>query len=314
MAETSENIEFSNYTESVKWKVDAGGDSASGFHKITPPRVYGMTQKQIEEYIPGLFRSNICRYCKSGLSKRLDREQRFDGGVRYGHAIYLSFTQTALVCPSCGWWVLFGDRDDIDGENYATDSLLFEGILKRFELTDKEVPMNELRKYLRRNITGIRHINPTAFERLICDVYRDFYDCEARHVGGPGDNGVDVFAVINDEPHLIQAKRRGRLGHIESAALVRELVGTVILNDARKGHLVTSAAGFSKQAISLSQSKALKRFQIEIQLKSRDDIYNMIRISDRKLEDMWETHLRVLQKFQESFGDSLEGSAWRKGN
>ena len=62
---------------------------------------------------------------------------------------------------------------------------------------------------IRRRLESAAHIayalRPSVFGRLVLAIYRDFYgNADVRHVGGSGDNGVDLYAIIDDDPCIVQ--------------------------------------------------------------------------------------------------------------
>jgi restriction endonuclease len=172
--------------------------------------------------------------------------------------------------------------------NRIDDITLYEGIVQVFDLTSLDVPNDLLRRHLAKRIEDLVFLNPKKFEVLMRDVYSDCFDCEVRHVGGPGDNGIDLFAVINDEPHLVQVKRRSNGSSTESVSTVRELIGALISAGVIKGHLVTSARDFSEPARKLTTNVNVRRHNIHIELKAIGDIHDMISVSTPTIDKPWE--------------------------
>ena len=154
---------------------------------------------------------------------------------------------------------------------------VYEGVLKRFRVSDSNVPLAELSRHLARNIDDIRYVNPTVFERLIGEVYRIAYPgSEVRHVGGSGDGGVDLYIVINDEPVAVQVKRRENLGATERFDVVSSLCGAMIFKGLSKGHLITTAARYGPSSIRAVEDLRNRRTGIEIKLKTLADIQKML--------------------------------------
>lgn len=214
-----------------------------------------------------------CIYCRSSL----ERPQQD--------------TDTTMLarCNRCDWWFLFNKHCNVQRRKCGLiRESLYEGIVRRYDLTSASIPLNALRKHLERHPDHVFVVNPTAFEQLIGAVYRDFYDCEVRHIGGPGDNGVDLYAVISNEPHLIQVKRRTSATKTESVATVREFIGALIGYGVDKGHIVTTSGQFSPSARRLVSNPFLERHNISIELHNLNSIYAMLDLSNRRLKDPWE--------------------------
>lgn len=229
-----------------------------------------------------------CVYCRAPLvSREIHRNLR--GAITDSHrredehgldARVCDKVIRVHVCESCKWWYIMSSKyyeNWVYGtfEDYHT---LYEGIIKKFSLVDSKTPTDVLRRHLTDHPHHIHAINPRSFERLVADIYRDFYDCEVKHVGATNDGGVDLIAVIADEPHLIQVKRRSSPKRAESVSVVRELIGTLALRDARVGVIVSSAPSFSKQSIEASLHPNLERHAISLKLVARDDLLEMMRI------------------------------------
>jgi HJR/Mrr/RecB family endonuclease len=108
----------------------------------------------------------------------------------------------------------------------------------------------EVAVWLRRTPAGWYTINTRRFEQLDADVFRRNYSAaEVTHVGRPDDGGVDVLLVEADgRQWLIQAKRRESPDTSEGISTVRNLLGAMVLEDARYGVVVSTADHFSYRA------------------------------------------------------------------
>lgn len=83
-------------------------------------------------------------------------------------------------------------------------------------------------------------------EKLCTDIFRGIYDCEVHHVGMSGDGGKDIIILEANDPILIQVKRRQNPEHVEIVKGVREFVGTMFIEDVKKGIYISIAKTFSK--------------------------------------------------------------------
>ena len=126
-------------------------------------------------------------------------------------------TGTGVYCPTCSWWRIdmssVGHTESFGPSFHETAT--FEAIQKSFDLESKSIPIPVLRDYLMKNPDSARYTNPIRFEQLVGAIYRDIYQCDVKHVGGPGDGGIDLYAISSDSPHLIQVKRRTKKDAIE---------------------------------------------------------------------------------------------------
>ncbi len=173
--------------------------------------VSGEKQEAWDAQIRSLYLS-VCPYCKS-VCREFDKEAVFDSAEE-NHEL--------SVCMKCGWWSYkMLQAPDLNGEAYFFSA---SAIMKKFAIDDKDIPTTELSRYLSRNPDKLGSINPTKFEALVADVYRDVLDCkiEACSYGRP-DLGVDVVALRkeNGEVLAIQVKRYNRpieLGQIHQFA------------------------------------------------------------------------------------------------
>lgn len=197
---------------------------------------------------------------------------------------------SASVCGHCGWW--WADHEDHTNfsgkhETHWLSNTYYEGILRRFDASSKSVPIEELRRFISTHPTATTSLHHAVFEKLVASVYHDLFNCEVRQVGGPGDNGVDLWMIQADQPCLIQCKRRQNDSAIQGVEAVRELVGAIIFAGTQRGHLVTNARRFSGPAQRAAGSKALVETNIEITLINREDLLRMLQIANGRLEAYW---------------------------
>jgi hypothetical protein len=225
-----------------------------------------------------------CPYCKSEIKSHTYYQPQ-----DYGEISLSIETKTcnAKACSTCGWWFLSKSVKKQGMVSEEQSHTLYEGIIRKYDLNSLELPNSELRKYILKNIEEVRFMTPTKFEILVTDIFKDFFNCRVKHVGGPGDNGIDAFAVIGDEQHLIQTKRRRNLGSIESVGTVREFLGAIVAGGGKKGHIVTTAKDYSLKAKELVENKNVKELSVEINLISLGDLFSMLEIANNQLEDIW---------------------------
>ena len=65
-------------------------------------------------------------------------------------------------------------------------------------------------------------------------------------MGRSGDGGKDLIVLDSDEPILVQIKRRHNPNTVELLNGVREFVGTLFIENSRRGIYISTAQRFSK--------------------------------------------------------------------
>jgi restriction endonuclease Mrr len=73
-------------------------------------------------------------------------------------------------------------------------------------------------------------------------------DCEAIHIGGPNDDGIDLILIDGERQYVVQVKRRAAADAVESVQGIREFVGAMLLQGFVRGLFVTTAPRFSLRA------------------------------------------------------------------
>lgn len=158
-----------------------------------------------------------------------------------------------LSCDQCAYWFYWNCENvgaSLYGCPYATKTTSRLPCLRRFS---NKLPIGcstELAQALRRSPSQWHDIDPRQFERLVADVFRANYaNAEVIHVGRPADGGVDIFLVDSGEEWLIQVKRRENPQASEGVGTLRSLLGTLVLEGASRGMIVSTADHFSYQAV-----------------------------------------------------------------
>ena len=107
------------------------------------------------------------------------------------------------ICDNCGWWDTEEQLKVIQEEgssHYEAPTVHRRAVLRQFDVAGSDVPIASLRDYLTRHPSQLSHVSPRALEKLVADVFRETMDCEAIHVGGPNDGGIDVVLIVGDSP------------------------------------------------------------------------------------------------------------------
>jgi hypothetical protein len=178
------------------------------------------------------------------------------------------------LCEFCGWWtrsMACHQGQDISDE----DALI--GVAKRFNVSQADVPINDLRIYLSKHPHDLAHVNPFAFEQLIFECLKDRFgaDVEVIKIGGRKDRGIDILLIRNrSEKTLVQIKRRKNISLAEGVSVVRELNGVLFREQVAKGMVITTAKKFSSEARKEAKIEAVEKH--EVGLFTFGDVVNLL--------------------------------------
>ncbi len=241
-----------------------------------------------KEILPPIARDAIydspdrCIYCHSRLVCTDEPQQAAKPEKGDHFLLTTTFTNaTSFACRNCGWWLLrlIHGADYPDGSD--RNCKIHEGIIQDFEVSASFLPVFQLRKQLVERGASLCDMNPTALEALIGAVLRDHFQCEVEHVGGPGDNGVDLLLVLrgNQKPCFVQVKRRCNPQKAEPVSVIREFVGTMIVGGVNRGIVVSTAYNFSKSA-KMTAEQARQRCGIEVSLYNQSKIRELLSLTE----------------------------------
>jgi hypothetical protein len=155
-------------------------------------------------------------------------------------------------CRFCRYWRFHYSKTDSFPRG-AGVTLAYSSITAKKREYESELPdgvPEEIATWLRRTPSGWHSMNPRRFERLVSDVFRSNHAAaEVIHVGRPDDGGIDVLLIESDgREWLIQAKRRESPDAAEGISTIRNLLGAMVLEDARHGIVVSTADHFTYRA------------------------------------------------------------------
>ena len=194
----------------------------------------------------GWSRDPQCPWC----DVRCEEDYDTAGSQKY------SVITTILECPKCGWWAAKQKTEEetvIRGElvNLRGGRKYVAAILKHFDPSRADVGVQELRRYLARNYSDIRSVNPQKMEELVRAVFKDLLDCEVHYFTSntyAADGGIDLVALEGEDglETAIQVKRREK-NIAESVGTIREFVGAMAIEGYRRGIFVTTGR-YSKAA------------------------------------------------------------------
>ncbi len=186
-----------------------------------------------------------------------------------------------VTCPSCGWWSIRGLgytfpglggrpsnhwRRDLDVHGAA-------GALKRLDLSDIEVPVSEVRSFLRARYQQRHSVHPKLFEDAVTSVFKSL-GFGARATAYSRDGGIDVVLDGPCDTSIgVQVKRWKNSIQVHQ---IREFLGALILGGYTKGIFVTTSS-YSKGAISGAQQAESRG--MPIQLINAEEFYDALGIA-----------------------------------
>jgi len=185
---------------------------------------------------PRILRSLVdrtdCAFCATPLDNLRDESS---SGGKCGDSVISDYTVRA--CPLCGWWSIrkrfssqFASASVNEDEGNA-------GLLKKFDVADQTVPLDQIRAYLMGRYDARFEIHPGIFEDVVASVYSD-RGYRTRVTGRSGDGGVDV---ILDGPNTIAVQVKRKQGKIE-AEQIRAFYGALVLKGYTEGIFVSTSS------------------------------------------------------------------------
>lgn len=200
-----------------------------------------------------------CPFCKIQIANNI--ANRFDSGDNPYETKYL------WECDKCGWWEI--ERIYQDGgvaHEVYYEAVHHQAIAKRLNIKNSTAPTNALIELLKKSPGVIYGLNKRKMEEVVQHVFSSFYDCDVKHCGKSHDGGVDLVMISSDEPTLIQVKCRESKYSVEPISQIRDFLGAMWINKARKGIYVTTADHYSssctKTINQMISDNTLKSFEM----------------------------------------------------
>ena len=215
-----------------------------------------------------------CAYCRTHLWKLRQLPE-----VEIPDASIAIQSTDLFVCRACGWWKLernvqaeFGTSHPFGGfwdrRNYGVT-----GALRSLDLSDLNLPIEEIRAYLMAKYTDRFDVHPRTFEEVVRDVMASL-GYQARVTSYSNDGGIDV---VLDGPNSstvgVQVKRWRQKIKVEQ---IRAFLGALILGGHTRGIFVTTST-FQTGASGVA-SKAAER-AVPIELIDADRFYQALQLS-----------------------------------
>lgn len=224
--------------------------------------------------------SKECPYCKSGM-RIVHKDDRKHNDV-FGK-IFVS------KCIECGWWESSDECQIEYGEDnwYKAREIRRRALLKEYSVGGCELPLDTLRQYIEKKPAILREIHPGKLEELVGSVFSEHMECEAIHIGGPNDGGIDLILINSDNQYVIQVKRRESPNRAESVSGIREFLGAMLLRGDMKGVFVSTAPKFSSHAISAASKAKEKKLVEFINLIDSTKLIDVCKLTSKNIKEPW---------------------------
>ena len=209
------------------------------------------------------------------------------------------FEETTFThCENCGRFGIHQHGHyctNSAGGNWPTSSSTnyrYRSIIKRFALSDNQVPLEAIRRYLISHYDDVRSITPQKVEELVLSVFRERYgSAEVRYFRGhtyTPDDGIDIVVVNHDTGTIgVQVKRRVSR-RTEPVMEIRSFVTSLFSNGIRNGVYVALSSSFSSKGMQLADNQHLKAMGLRLNLVDSDAFFDMLNsVSFRSGEPPW---------------------------
>ena len=155
-----------------------------------------------------------CAYCRSVLSNEVEPNEI---EPKSGSSLF-----RVATCNRCGWWFSIEDADDCN----AGHASVCCGILKEFDLSSADVPLQVLTNELPKRLDALNSVHPNRMEDYVAEVLKGVHDCEVRQLGYTRDGGIDLLILESDRPIAVQVKRRASPQKNRSCELCTRVSGS----------------------------------------------------------------------------------------
>ncbi|MCI9517195.1 MAG: restriction endonuclease [Lachnospiraceae bacterium] len=226
-----------------------------------------------------ILRSELCIFCNSSMIKSSKKKSIHIKEV-YDYIQIMDINIRA--CPICGWWTVINYRD-IPEKFYKCPYILeYYGsiaVLKKLDLNDISLPINDVSQYLLAKYEDRFQIHPRLFEETVASVFRNA-GYHARTTAYQNDGGIDV--VLDGKDNKIIGVQVKRYKNSIRVSQIREFAGALIENNMTKGIFVTTSK-FQSGA-----HKSIYNFEkrgIGVKLMDSDRFYDALQIK-RETENL----------------------------
>lgn len=213
-------------------------------------------------------KSEFCCFCKSKMINIFSKE------LKHKKMVYKN-TKYINICPICGWWIVV--KDQYENGQYCGDPGMYKyyakaAVLKKLDLDDINLPVEDVSKYLTAKYEERFIINPRLFEETVASVFRNM-GYFVRVTAYQNDGGIDVILDGKDNKLIgVQVKR---YKNSIRASQIREFAGALIQNGITNGIFVTTSK-FQRGV-----HKSVESFQnkgIGIELYNSERFYDALQV------------------------------------
>ncbi|MBR1231697.1 restriction endonuclease [Bradyrhizobium sp. AUGA SZCCT0182] len=218
------------------------------------------------------FRWKDCPFCAASMRSRTDKKE----------------SHVLAECESCGFWRVAHIKN-VGGFQSGEPVLASRGVAKLYEVDSLDVPLADLRRFLKRDPLHLAHVNPFVFEELVASCLRSvFPDSELIKVGGRRDRGIDLMLLqTSGENYLVQIKRRSNIQKNEGVDVVRQLNGVIFRENAAKGLVITTAKRYTPDAVQETRIKSNRGSWQSIDLYGYEDIVRWLNLPNPSPYEPW---------------------------
>lgn len=214
------------------------------------------------------------------------------------------------ICPVCGWWsVLKKDYGDFRwglSEQERYDNFVYYeygtvAILKKLDITDISIPIEDIKQYLLAKYEYRYDIHPRKLEEIVASIFRNigYY---VRITSYQNDGGIDVILDGKDQKTIgVQVKRYKNSIRVSQ---IREFTGALIENNMTNGIFVTTSS-FQRGVYNSVSNFAEKG--IGIKLIDSKKLYDALQIEQmdkekyiKLVENLREINLELIYSDDES--------------
>lgn len=236
-------------------------------YRVAPKEEQYAHWKNVASWSP-LRDDTPCPYCNSYLSKSDEIDWSNSGGGSLER-----YEGQALSCEICGWWVFQIHHRFSAGGYDSLNFTTYEGIVYQFDISGTELPITAIRREILKKGFAKTPLSPKELELLVGSVMRDYFHCRVKHVGGPGDGGIDLLLLEAENPVIVQVKCLRNPKKKVSVSVIRDLLGSMLLASTNRGIIASISSDFTKPAKEAAiKAKQICAFDI--------DLYNQERIRD----------------------------------
>lgn len=223
--------------------------------------------------------TKICSFCHSNctaINYYCDKNSQGEHTPQY---IYM--------CPLCGFWFGRGTREYNIGP--AWGKFIF-GKVNYLPIDSTKINTEQLICYLNDNKSHLTKINPFKAEDVVCEILKDYLDCEVRKIGGRKDGGIDGYVLKGDKlSAIIQIKWRQNKEKAEGVQVIRDVAGTQVIKGIPRSLIVTTKNKYSKAAkeemMALHGRELVSVGKMSMELLSYNDILSMLEVTTRRLSE-----------------------------